>query len=150
MTDNREAEVRGNKDGRSWRIGGQADVAWIRENTEVSLAITSAIPAVFEAYATLELPCGDNHLSTSPLEDPDRHSAGVLALLSEHSAGQPWWIGYLDTGSADIVFDDVPKVRPGPNDTGQYVLVEAGPEQAGTWRDGEHWKGRLPDLMFPA
>lgn len=30
-----------------------------------------------------------------------------------------------------------------------YVLVEAGPEQAGAWRE-ECWKGVLPDLMFPA
>jgi hypothetical protein len=33
------------------------------------------------------------------------------------------------------------------------VLVEAGPEQAATWRhsgDGSFWKGALPNLMFPA
>ncbi len=30
-----------------------------------------------------------------------------------------------------------------------YVLIEAGPQQAGEWRD-ERWKGILPDLMFPA
>jgi hypothetical protein len=29
------------------------------------------------------------------------------------------------------------------------VLIEAGPEQAGSWR-AECWKGVLPDLMFPA
>jgi hypothetical protein len=151
MTDDREAEAWGNKDGRAWRIGAEADVAWIRENTEVSFAITSAIPPVFEAYATLELPgSGDHRLSAaSPLEDPDRHNAGVLAVLGEHSAGQPWWIGYLDTGGAEIVFCDVPKVRPGPTEDARYVLVEAGPEQAGVWREREHWKGPLPDLMFP-
>jgi hypothetical protein len=35
----------------------------------------------------------------------------------------------------------------------QYVLVEAGPEQAATWRrsgPGSFWKGALPNLMFPA
>jgi hypothetical protein len=34
-----------------------------------------------------------------------------------------------------------------------YVLAEAGPEQAATWRrtDPESfWKGALPNLMFPA
>jgi len=151
MTDDREAEAWGNKDGRAWRIGAEADVAWIRENTEVSFAITSAIPPVFEAYATLELPgSGDHRLSAaSALEDPDRHTAGMLALLSEHSAGQPWWLGYLDTGGADIVFCDVPKVRPGPTEDARYVLVEAGPEQAGVWREREHSKGPMPDLMFP-
>jgi hypothetical protein len=150
VADDREAEVWGNKGGRAWRIGGEAEVAWIRESTEVSLGITSAIPPVFEAYATLELPGSRDHLSASPLEDPGRHNAGVLAVLGEHSAAQPWWIGYLDTGGSDIVFYDVRKVRPGPNDDGWYVLVEAGPEQAAVWREREHWKSPLPDLMFPA
>jgi hypothetical protein len=31
----------------------------------------------------------------------------------------------------------------------RYVLVEAGPQQAATWRDSG-WKWALPDLMFPA
>ncbi|KUJ47102.1 hypothetical protein EG812_05760 [Verrucosispora sp. FIM060022] len=33
-----------------------------------------------------------------------------------------------------------------------YVLVEAGPEQALTWRTGHmrHGRGSLPDLFFPA
>jgi hypothetical protein len=33
------------------------------------------------------------------------------------------------------------------------VLVEAGPQQAATWRRHESpsfWKGALPNLMFPA
>src|SRR5271154_4060857 len=115
MTDDRETPVWGHKDGRAWRIGGEAEVAWIRENTAVSFAITSAIPPVFEAYATLELPASGGQLSASPLADQDRHAAGVLAVLSEHSAAQPWWIGYLETGGSDIVFYDVRKVRPGPN-----------------------------------
>jgi hypothetical protein len=148
MTDDRESEIWADKDGRAWRIGGDADVAWIRENTEVSYAITSAIPAVFEAYATLELPGSGHHLSAPTPEGSDRHSASVLEVLSKHSAGKPWWLGYLDTGTADIVFYDVPKVRP-VNADARYVLVEAGPEQAGVWREREHWKGPLPDLMFP-
>ncbi len=149
MSGDRMTEAHANKDGRAWRIGGQAEVAWIRDDTEVSLAITSAIPPIFDAYATLELPCGGHHDASSPLEDRDVHDAAVLAVLGEHSAAQPWWLGYLDTGSADIVFPDVRKVRPGPNDDGRYVLVEAGPQQARIWREGA-WKGPLPDLMFPA
>jgi hypothetical protein len=34
-----------------------------------------------------------------------------------------------------------------------YVLVEAGPKQAATWRHnapGSFWPGVLPNLMFPA
>jgi hypothetical protein len=150
MTYDREQEVWGKKDGRAWRIGVEAEVAWIRENTEVSFAITSAIPPVFEAYATLELPGSGDHLAASPLEDHDRHNASVLAVLREHSVAQPWWLGYLETGIADIVFPDVPKVRPGPTNDAWYVLVEAGPGQAGGWREREQSAGLLPDLMFPA
>ncbi len=150
MTGDRETEVWGNKDGHAWRIGGDAEVAWIPENTEVSFAITSAIPPLFEAYATLELPGSGDHLSESPLEAPDRYDACVLALLSEHSAAQPWWLGYLDTGDADIVFDSVRKVQAGANGDSWYVLIEAGPEQAGSWREREHSESLLPDLMFPA
>jgi hypothetical protein len=135
MTDGHEAGVWARKDGRVWRIGREADVAWIRQSTAVSFAITSTIPPIFEAYATLELPGGGDHDACSPPEDPDRHNAGVLAVLGEHSAAQPWWLGYLDTGGADIVFYDAPKVRPGPTSDGWYVLVEAGPEQAGVWRE---------------
>lgn len=83
MTDGHGAEVWVNKDGRAWRIGGETEVAWIRENTEISFAITSAIPPVFEAYATLELPGSGDHVSASPLEDPDRHDAGLLGVLSD-------------------------------------------------------------------
>jgi hypothetical protein len=61
MKDDYETEVWGHKDGRAWWIGGETEVTWIRENTEVSFAITSAIPPVFEAYATLELPGSGEH-----------------------------------------------------------------------------------------
>ena len=35
------------KDGREWRIGTNADVAWIEEATAPGLKISSAIPPVF-------------------------------------------------------------------------------------------------------
>jgi hypothetical protein len=60
-------------------------------------------------------------------------------------------LGYLDTGADDIVFPDAPKVTLYAG--WHYVLVEAGPEQAATWRqsgDRWFWKGALPNLMFPA
>jgi hypothetical protein len=148
MVPDRETEVWRTKDGRAWRIGRDAEIAWIQENTEGGLAITSAIPPVFEAYATLELPGTGDHDAASWLEDPDRHDAGVLAVLSDHTAAQPWWLGYLDTGAADVVFYDVRKVM--LYSGWEYVLIEAGPEQAGVWRDDDYWKGVLPDLMFPA
>ncbi len=49
----RETEVTRTKDGGVWRIGRDVDVAWIQQNTEGGLAITSGIPPMFEAYATL-------------------------------------------------------------------------------------------------
>jgi hypothetical protein len=131
------------RDGVMWRVGTDADVAWIVEGTSIGRAITSAIPPVFEAYATVELPYGG--------EGQAEHDRAMLAVLSEESADQPWWLGYLDTGADDIVFPDAPKVT--LYSGWPYVLVEAGPEQAATWRRtglGSFWQGALPNLMFPA
>jgi len=131
------------RDGRTWRIGTDADVAWIANGTSMGRTITAAIPPVFEAYATVVLP----HAG----EGQDEHDRAVLALLSEQSTGQPRWLGYLDTGADDIVFPDAPKVT--LYSGWHYVLVEAGPAQAATWRqygDCSFWKGALPNLMFPA
>lgn len=131
------------KDGRTWRIGTDAEVAWIQNDTSTGLAITAAIPPVFEAYATVVLPSGG--------EGQEKHDRAVLALLSDQSAGQPWWLGYLDTGTDDVVFPDAPMVTLYAG--WHYVLVEAGPEQAATWRRTglrSFWKGVLPNLIFPA
>ena len=65
-------------------------------------------------------------------EGQGKHDQAVLALLNEYSAVQPWWLGYLDTGTDDIVFPDAPMVTLYAG--WHYVLVEAGPEQAATWR----------------
>ena len=131
------------RDGSTWRIGTDAEVTWIETGTSTGLAITAAIPPVFEAYATVVLPEeGDGQ---------DKRDQAVIALLSGQSAGQPWWLGYLDTGADDIVFRDAPMVTLYAG--WHYVLVEAGPEQAATWRRsefGSFWKGVLPNLMFPA
>jgi hypothetical protein len=135
--------VRQAKDGRTWRIGTDAKVAWIADGTSIGRAITAAIPPVFEAYATVVLAFADR--------GQDKHDRAVLALLSEQSPGQRWWLGYLDTGADDIVFPDAPKVTLYAG--WHYVLVEAGLEQAATWRqygDWSFWKGALPNLMFPA
>ncbi|HZO69068.1 MAG TPA: hypothetical protein VFB74_29105 [Kribbellaceae bacterium] len=131
------------RDGSTWRIGTSAEVAWIADGASVGRTITAAVPAVFEAYATVVLPDGG--------EGQDERDRAVLALLSEESVGQPWWLGYLDTGADDIVFPDAPKVT--LYQDWRYLLVEAGPEQAATWRrsgDWSFWKGALPNLMFPA
>jgi hypothetical protein len=131
------------RNGSTWRIGTDAEVAWIANGTSMGRTITAAIPPLFEAYATVLLPHGG--------EGQGQHDQAVLGLLSEQSPGQPWWLGYLDTGADDIVFPHAPKVT--LYSGWHYVLVEAGPEQAATWRHddpGSFWMGVLPNLMFPA
>lgn len=144
-----QTECRREKDGRKWRIGCDTEIAWIRDSTEISRAITSAIPPVFEAYATLELPGTGEHDPQSWLEDLERHDDALLAVLVEHTATQPWWLGYLETGASDVIFYDAPKASLLP--THRYVVIEAGPAQAESWRGAwDRHKGALPDLMFPA
>jgi hypothetical protein len=132
------------RDGRAWRIGGGAEVSWIQDGTSVTKAITSAIPPVFDAYATVELPAIWQ-------EEQDRHDAAVIEMLTRHTVSQPWWLGYLDTGADDVVFADA--ARATLYEDWKYVLVEAGPQQAASWRTSDartFWKGALPNLMFPA
>lgn len=128
------------KDG-SWRIGTSADVAWITGNTPAGRTIGSDIPLVFAAYATVIVPDAGPERAT--------RDQAVLGLLAEQSDG-PWWLGYLESGDTDVVFPQAPRIRlySGWN----YVLVEAGPEQARLWRDedsGSPWRGPLPELIFP-
>ena len=138
------------RDGSTWRIGTDAEVAWIVAGTDYhsglptsrTRTITGAIPAAFEAYAIVLVAYG---------VERDVHDRALLTLLREQSPGQRWWLGYLDTGADDIVFPDAPKVTLYYG--WHYVLVEAGPEQAASWRrSGERsfWKGALPNLRFPA
>lgn len=126
------------KDGREWRIGTEAEVAWINEGACAGRAITAAIPPVFAAYCTLELPQG--------WDEYPRHEQAVIALLSEHAAQQRWWLAYLDTGASDLVFPDAPTVTLYAG--WRYVFVDAGPHEAATWRD-IRFNWALPDLMFP-
>lgn len=128
------------KDGRTWQMGTPADVAWIKGSTTAGVAITAAIPPVFEAYATFYEP-----------DDPQiaRHEQAVVRTLLDHTPEQPWWLGYLETGAHDVVFEHAPRVSLYYD--WPYVLVKAGPEQALTWRVG-HMRsgdGTLPDLFFP-
>src|SRR5260221_3025951 len=130
------------RDGSRWRIGTDAEVAWIVEGTSMSRTIPAAIPPVFEAYATLVLPpAGQGHCE---------HDRAVLALLREQSAGQPGWLGDLDTGADDIVFPDAPKAT---FYSGWHsVLVEAGAEQAPTSRQrvgSPCWAGALANIDCP-
>jgi hypothetical protein len=128
------------REGRAWRIGTDAEVAWISNGTGMGRTITAAIPPVFGAYATVVEPDSDDQW--------DKYDRAVVALLSQHSAGQAWWLGYLDTGADDIVFLDAPTVT--LYSGWHYVLVEAGPQQAATWRKNDRgMHGVLPELIFP-
>lgn len=132
------------RDGREWRIGTKAHVSWIEEG---STWAGDAIPAVFDAYATVELPATGHHEPIDLEAEHEGHDRAVLAILSNESTIQPWWLGFLDTGSSDVVFPSAAKTM--LYASWGYVLVEAGPEEAGAWRrDG--WGEDLPDLMFPA
>ncbi len=131
------------RDGAHWPVGTAADVAWIAAGTTIDMTITSAIPAVFESYATVVLP--ERGIGQAA------HDEAVLSVLRAHSPDRRWWLGYLDTGADDVVFPQLPRVRLYSN--WSYVLVQAGPDQAATWRRedfGSFWSGRLPNLMFPA
>ena len=132
--------VRLARDGRTWRIGTDAEVAWITSGTSMGRTITVAIPPVFDAYATVVEPDSDDQW--------DKHDRAVVALLGQYSAGQAWWLGYLDTGVDDVIFADPPMVTLYVG--WRYVLVEAGPQQAATWRNDRGMHGVLPELMFPA
>ncbi len=128
-------------EGRAWQIAADEEALWIAAHTRPGLAITSAIPAVFDAYATLLVPdCEEQRLSDNAL----------LALLRAHSPDQPWWLGYLETGASSVVFPDAPRVR--LYSGWDYVLVKAGPDQAASWRTyaaALPWHGALPELIFP-
>jgi hypothetical protein len=106
----------------------------------------STIPPIFAAYCTVDRPDAS--------EGAQRyHDVAVVRLLTEHTNPQPWWLGYLEigVGAEEVVFHDAPRVT--VYEDWRYVLVEAGPDQALSWRDSEGsgaaWKGALPELMFP-
>src|SRR5438034_6820309 len=72
------------KDGRSWRIGTASDVAWVAGHTTQGFSITTAIPPVFDAYATFYPPDGISF---------EAHERAVVDELTEHTPAQPWWLG---------------------------------------------------------
>lgn len=128
------------KDGRTWRVGTAAEVDWLA-NRPFGTSIVTAMPLVFEAYATVAPP--DDGVAAPA------HERAVVDVLVAHTAPQSWWLGYLDTGADDVVFPEVPRVS--LYFDWPYVLVEGGPSEALTWRVG-HMRsgdGHLPDLFFP-
>lgn len=127
------------KEGREWRLGSDADVAWINDGTSPGTAITAAIPPTFASYCTLERP--ESRKSDLP------HQQAVIQLLTEHTDDQPWWLGYRGREASEVVFPYAPRTTVYAGH--EYVLVQAGPRQAAGWRESR-FDGFLPDLMFPA
>jgi len=139
------------KDGVVWPIGGQAEVDWINEGVDSSRRITGAIPPLFADYATVADFRTEEGLQRD-LGSERRQDLAFVDVLHRHDGGRSWWIGYLDTGPADIVFRDAPKAT--LYHGWPYVFVLAGPDQAATWRPAPgvqpNWKSHeLPEVMFP-
>lgn len=105
-------------DGWDWCVGTAADVGWIAGHTTAGVSITTAIPPVFDTYAT-----------TYQTDDVTAaaYEQALIAHLTTHTPDQPWWLAYLDTGAHDVVFPHAPRVFLYWN--WPYVLVEAGPSK---------------------
>jgi hypothetical protein len=139
------------KDGRSWRIGTAADVAWIERAVDFSTPALTQVPPGFAAYCRLELPDLRYARPDEAAAAQAAHDEAVVDVLRAASGSHSWWLGYLEYGTGvDLVFDDAPRASLFGWD---FVLVQAGPEQALRWRSHSTrptaWKGDLPDLIFP-
>lgn len=80
-----------------------------------------------------------------------RSDSALVEVLAAHTNQQPWWLGYLETGVADVVQPDAP--RTAVYGGWPYVLLSAGPGDALTSRRNEEstpWHSALPELLFPA
>jgi hypothetical protein len=130
------------RDKMSWLLGTATDIEWITSATTIDTTISSAIPPVFDAYATIVLAEDRGNMQCQ--------GEALLSVLREQSSTMTWWLGYLDTGADDVVFPDAPRTNLYAH--WPYVLVQAGPAQAATWRSdspAHFWIGRLPNLIFP-
>ena len=112
----RSSAHRGRRSLRSWsirsrsRVGpgrtpppdGSGLVDWITGSTWRDRTIRSAIPPIYARYSTVVVPDGD---TAKTLAD-----VALVEVLQGHTTAQPWWLGHLDTGLADLVAADVPMV----------------------------------------
>lgn len=123
--------------------GGSPVVDWITNSTRRDRTVISAIPLGFARYATIVIPEEDGAKT--------RADAALAEVLQAHTPAQPWWLGYLDTGVADLVQPDAPRVSLYVG--WPYVLVAGGPQQALTSRrnsDSTPWHSAFPELVFPS
>lgn len=122
---------------------GSAVVDWITASTRRDRTVTSAVPPGYARYATVLVPADDGART--------RADAALVEVLQAHTPEQPWWLGYLDTGVADVVAPDAPRTSVYAG--WPYVLLQGGPQQALASRrnsDSTPWHSALPELLFPA
>ena len=117
-------------------------VDWITDSTRRDGTMATAVPPGYARYATVIIPDDD---VAKTLAD-----AALVDVLQAHTPAQPWWLGYLDTGLADLVVPTAPRVAAYVG--WPYVLLGGGPDQALTSRrngDCTPWHSALPELVFP-
>lgn len=105
--------VQVSRDGQDWHIGTASDVGWIACHTTAGVSITTAIPPVFDAYATT---CQTDDVTVAAYEH------ALVENLSTCTPDQPWWLAYLDTGAHDVVLG-----RREPRGCFQAEQTEPGP-----------------------
>ena len=135
--------VPGLEPGASLPHGGSPVVDWITRSTRRDRTVVSAIPPSFARYATIVISHDD---SAKTLAD-----TALVEVLQAQTPEQPWWLGYLDTGVADLVDPAAPRVSLYVG--WPYALLEGGPHQALTSRSNSNstpWHSALPELVFPA
>ena len=110
------ASMQVDRDGRTWRTGTAADVAWLA-GRPAGTSVLTAVPPCSRRTPRLYVP--DEDVPT------ELHERAVVDTLAAHTEPQPWWLGYLETGAHDVVFPDAPRVS--LYFDWRYVLVEGGP-----------------------
>jgi hypothetical protein len=116
------------RDGQGWVIGDGADVAWLAGPVDHAAGRISLVPPAFAAYCQLDLP---DDIPGSQIN----HDKALVATLSTAPAARKWWLGYLEYGiGIDLPFDDAPRTN---LFSWNYVLIQAGVEQALNWRASE-------------
>lgn len=121
---------------------GSQLVHWITDSTRSDRTIASAIPPVYAAYATIVVPDSD--------EAKTRSDRALVDVLQAHGPADRWWVGYLDTGVADLSDIEGPRVSAYAGWT--YVLQAVDPRHVLAARDNGRstpWHSALPELVFP-
>lgn len=124
-------------------LAGNPTVDWITEATRGDLTVAAAIPPGYTAYAIVMIEQTD--------EGKRQQDAALVDVLRQHSNEQSWWLGYLDTGVADVIDPAAPRV-------GVYGMQWPYVLRQGRSRDaleartndaGTPWHSALPELIFP-